>query len=360
MQGALRRAGNDIGREDPMRAIVKVEEGPGGVRLCNIVEPSPSFNEIKIKVHAGGVCGTDLYILKNDGCELYRLGVTMGHEYSGVVVETGSQVAGIQAGDRVVSMTAAYTCGQCRYCKEGLLMLCKDKLSIGFGMNGAFAEYITIPEALAFKLPGDVSLDAAVLCEPLACAVRNVIEMSNVKAGDYVLVSGPGAMGQLVARLSRLMGAKVMMTGLPSDARRLQAALEAGVRRAVDINAKDPEKEAMEFTGGEGFDVAFECAGAASSANLCLALLRRGGQYSQLGLFGKPIAFDLDLALTKEIHIVNSNAAERTSWETALRLLEWGKINTESLISGKYTFENYRDAFAAALNKEGFRILLTP
>ncbi|HWQ80348.1 MAG TPA: zinc-binding dehydrogenase [Anaerovoracaceae bacterium] len=342
-----------------MRAIVKAEKGPGGIKLCNVTEPQPDINEVKIKVHAGGICGTDLHIMKDEGYA-YRLGVTMGHEYSGVIVEIGSGVSKFQTGDRVVSLTAGFTCGQCRYCREGLLMLCEDRLSIGSGMNGAFAEYIVIPESLVFKLPDSVSLDAAALCEPLACTVRNVIEFSKVKAGDYVLVSGPGTIGQLVMQLVHQCGAKVMMTGTSVDADRLRVASETGADRVVNISAQDPEKEMNEFTKGEGFDVAFECAGAAASADLCLRLLRKSGQYSQVGLFGKPVVFDHDLALKKEIHIVNSFASERTSWETALRLLEWGKINTDVLISHKYKFEDFEDAFAAALNKEGFKILLTP
>jgi len=341
-----------------MRAIVKEHKGHEGIKIKEQPEPIPNCDEIKIKIHAGGICGTDLHIMSDE--YEYTPGVIMGHEYSGTVVEVGSNVVGFKQGDRVVSLTAAYTCGTCQYCQRGLLMLCDKRLSIGSGLNGSFAEYMCIPAHLAFKLSDKISLDAATLCEPLACAVRNVIEMSNLKASDYALVSGPGTMGQLVMQIAHACGAKVMITGTNADTQRLKIAKQTGADKAVNINVDDVEKEMMTFTKGNGFDVAFECSGVAASAETCLKLLKKTGQYSQVGLFGKPISFNHDLALKKEIHMINSFASERTSWVRALRLLENKQINTEVLASRKYKFEDYQAAFDAAISKEGFKILLVP
>lgn len=341
-----------------MKALMKVSRGQEGVQLKNIDEPKPLPQEIKVQVHAAGICGTDIHIMNDE--YKYRLPVVMGHEYSGIVVEVGAEVSEFKPGDRVVSLTAAVTCGKCKYCYEGLLMLCNDRLSIGSGVNGAFARYLTIPAHLAFKVPDRVSLDEAALCEPLACVVRSVIERGTVKAGDYVLVSGPGTIGLLAMQIAIASGGKVLVAGTSVDKERMILASELGAASTIMVDKEDVMKKAEEFTRGKGFDVAFECAGVAPSADTCLRLLRKCGLYVQLGLYGRKIEFDHDLALIKEINITNSFASERTSWETALRMLENKQINVLPLISAKLPLEKWEKGFKMAINKEGYKILLYP
>lgn len=341
-----------------MKALQKIAKGPAGLALVDIPEPTPGSDEIKIKIHAAGICGTDLHI-KHDEYSVFPP-VTMGHEYAGTVVAVGSAVEGFAVGDRVVSLTAVHTCGHCTYCYEGLLMLCKERLSIGSGKNGAFAEYMVIPSHLAFHIPDGVSLEAAALCEPLACVIRGVIERTEIKAGDYALVSGPGAIGQLAVQAAKASGARVAVSGTSKDAERLALAKKLGADATIVVDEEDADAAAAAFTGGAGFDIAFECAGAAPSADFCLRALRKHSQYAQIGIFGKKILFDLDLALLKEIKITNSFASERTSWVTALRLLADKKIDTLPLISGTFSLQEWEKAFSMAENREGYKILLMP
>src|SRR5690606_1372996 len=154
-------------RRTTMKALMKNGPGSDNVCLAELAEPKCKPDEIKIKVHAAGICGTDLHIIKDEYPCDYP--VVMGHEYSGTVVETGSEVTRFRVGDRLASLTAVVTCGKCPYCREGLLMLCDQRKSIGSGVNGAFAQYLTVPAHLAFPVPDNVSLDEAALCEPLAC-----------------------------------------------------------------------------------------------------------------------------------------------------------------------------------------------
>lgn len=340
-----------------MKALVKVRPGEGGVELKEVIEPTPKSNEIKIKVNATGICGTDMHIFKDEYPSKYP--VTLGHEYSGTVVEVGDEVKGFSIGDRVISLTAVVYCGKCQYCTQGLLMLCEERLSIGSGVNGAFAEYLVVPEDLAFLIPDNISLDEAALSEPLACVVRSVIEMSKIKAGDNVFVSGPGTIGQLTMQVANACGAKVVVSGTDVDIERLELAKETGAYAVININKEDVFKRTSELTNGIGFDVAFECSGAEPSAQTCLEVLKKTGQYVQVGLYGKKIVFDHDLALKKEIHIVNSYASERTSWERAIRLMENSQVNLKPLISTKLEITDWEKAFEKAFNKEGFKILLT-
>ena len=342
-----------------MKALVKMGDGLEGVCVKDIEEPQPGKDEIKIKVHATGICGTDIHII-NDEYPCKRP-VVLGHEFSGIVHEVGSNVTKFKPGDRVVSLTAVVTCGNCKYCHEGLLMLCEKRLSIGSGVNGAFAEYLVVPENTTFMIPENVTLDDAALCEPLACVVRAVIEMSTVKPGDYVYISGPGPIGLLTLQVAASSGAKVLaVAGTNADKERLEMALKLGASDIINVNEGNVYECVKEITEGNGFDAAFECAGVAASADVCLNVLKKTGIYSQVALFGKKIELDVDRILTKEIRVTSSYASERTSWETALRLLRDKQINTAPLISDKMRLTDWKEAVNKITNKQGYKILLMP
>lgn len=330
--------------------------GPGldNIKLEEIQPPEIGADDIKVKVHATGICGTDLHILKDEYPADYP--VVMGHEYSGEVVEIGENINSFQVGDRVVSHTAAITCGHCHYCKQGLLMLCEERKSIGSGVNGGFATYLKIPAHLAYKIPDNISLDEAALSEPLACIVRSVIERATVKAGDDVVVSGPGTIGLLTLQVALASGGEVVVMGTSKDRSRLELAKELGAKEIVVV---DDQASTLEDMKGS-FDVAFECSGAAPSADNCLHLLKKSGLYVQVGLYGKKIQFDLDLALMKEINITNSYASEPTSWVRTLQLLKSGQVNVLPLISNKLPLEEWKKGFEIVENKEGYKVLLVP
>ncbi|WHH57017.1 zinc-binding dehydrogenase [Petroclostridium sp. X23] len=341
-----------------MKALVKQCRGADGVALTQVPEPIPQKNEIKIKVYAIGICGTDIHIMRDEFDS--NPPVTMGHEYSGIVYEVGEDVKDFKPGDRVVSLTTVISCGQCNYCHAGLFMLCESRLAIGCGINGAFAEYLVIPADKAFKIPDEVSLEEAALCEPLACVVRSVIERATVKAGDYVYVSGPGTIGQLTMQAAIASGGKVVVGGTSIDGERLALASKLGAFETMLVNKEDIFIRTKEITNGYGFDVAFECAGVAQSADTCIRLLKKTGLYAQVGLYGEKIMFDHDLALKKEITMTNSFTSTRTSWERALRMLKYGQINMKPLISARLPIEEWKKGFDMVINKTGYKILLLP
>ncbi|MDR3590193.1 MAG: zinc-binding dehydrogenase [Negativicutes bacterium] len=341
-----------------MKGLHKLGHGAENAGIREVSEPAAAAGELKIKVHAAGICGTDIHIMLDEYPSSYP--VILGHEFSGIVEAVGEGVQDFKPGDRVVSLTAVVTCGHCRYCYEGLLMLCEERLSIGSGVNGAMAEYVVVPSHLAFKIPEGVSLDEAALCEPLACVVRSVIERATVKAGDYVLVSGPGTIGLLTLQLALASGGKVVVTGTGLDKERLKLAADLGALAVINVAEEDVAAKVAEITKGAGFDVAFECAGAAPSADACLRLLKKTGLYVQVGLYGKRIEFDMDLALKKEIAMTNSYASERTSWVRALRMLEYKQVDVKPLISARLPLSDWKKGFTMAINKEGYKILLQP
>lgn len=341
-----------------MKALLKKAVGEHTLHYEEVPEPVTGDDEVKIKVHATGICGSDIHIMKDEYPS--KPPVIMGHEYSGTVHEIGRNVTALKKGDKVVSITAIVSCGKCRYCREGLLILCDKRLSIGSGVNGAFAEYLTVPAKYVYKIPANVTMDEAALMEPLACVVRGVIERSSVRAGDYVYVSGPGIIGQLTAQVAAACGGNVIVAGTASDIKRLELAQKCGAIATITVDTEDVLELIRRLTQGRGVDVAFECAGAERSADNCLNVLKKTGIFGQVGLYGKKIVFDMDLALMKEVRITNSYASEPTSWERALDLLSHKQINLNPLIGDKFQLKDWKTAFEKVENKEGFKVFLTP
>lgn len=343
-----------------MRALVKTIAGPGGVELKDVPEPGPGDDDVKIKIYACGICGSDIHILH--GMYPTNPPLILGHECSGTIAEMGKNVKGFDVGDRVVVQTSVETCGECEWCRQGLRMLCPERKSIGSGRDGAFTEYMVVPARHVFHLPENVSLTTAALCEPLACVVRTVCERTQLHAGDYALVSGAGVMGQLAAQVAHANGATVIMTGLEADeAERFPMARKLGaVAATVRVDQEGALEKIAALTGGMGPHVVYECAGAAAAANFCLQALRKTGTYAQIAIPGKPIPMDMDLALYKEIILTNSYASERTSWLQSLSLLKHDLVNIAPLASAVLPLEQWEEGCRRTMDKEGFKILLMP
>ncbi len=174
-----------------MKALVKSGLTAAGVDIKEIDKPVPKRGELLVKIMAAGICGTDLHIMHDKyPC---KMPVVLGHEFTGAIEKIGDEVEGFFIGDQIIASTAAYTCENCDYCRIGLRMLCNERRSIGSGINGTMAEYMTIPAKLSYKVPDNIKGSKIIaIAEPMACVVHSVIEQSYIRAGDVVLVSGPG------------------------------------------------------------------------------------------------------------------------------------------------------------------------
>jgi len=340
-----------------LKALVKHSKTQSGVSLMEIDTPRPKQDELLVKIMAAGICGTDLHIIQDEyPC---KMPVVLGHEFTGIIEEIGKEVEGYKIGDQIIASTAAKTCGSCSYCKQGLRMLCKDRLSIGSGLNGAMAEYMVIPAQLAYKIPerekGKIEI---ALAEPMACVVRAVIEESHIRAGDIVIVSGPGTIGILTMLFAKHAGAYVIVNGLESDSERLDLATAMG----ADLTCSNEGnlRKAVSLYAPDGVDVAFECSGYSNSYALCLEYVKKRGNLAQVGLFGKPICIDMDKHLCKEVKLTVSYASEPTSWDTLIKILSQHDLSYEPLISDVYKLEEWEQAFDKFKKKQGFKILLKP
>lgn len=340
-----------------MKGVAKVARGEGHVSLIETPEPEIKPGYVIIEVKAAGICGTDLHIYHDE----FKTNppVIMGHEVAGHIAAIGEGVTTCAPGDRVTSETYFYVCGRCQFCREGFVNLCPNRRSIGSAVNGAFTRYLLVPQHNIHHLPPGIELEAGALTEPLACCVH-ALELTRVEPGDTAIVSGPGAIGLLMAQVVKAAGARVMVLGTNADEARLETARQLGMDDVLNVQAVDAGAAIRDQTGGLGADMVFECAGAAPSAHNCLDLVRRQGRYAQVGLFGKPISWDLDQVCYKELKVSGSNASVPSAWRKALALLGSGQVQTKPLISTVLPITGWQQAFEMFERRQGHKILLTP
>jgi len=326
-----------------MQALVKTGPEVGDLELKDWPEPTPAPDEVKHQVAAAGICGTDIHIIKGEWpC---RPPVVLGHEFCGTVVEVGPQVRHFHPGDRVAASNPAQTCGECYHCRAGNPFMCLHRVSAGYMIDGAFAEYICIREERCHPLPDNVSFRRAALGEPLSVAVHAAIERTTVHGGDVVLVSGPGAVGLLAMLVTKLEGARVIVAGIAKDRARLALAKELGADLVVDNSKDDLLGIVRSLTQGEGADLVYECSGVANSLDLCWEAVRREGTLAQVGIYPSRIETDLNKVVMKELTLVGSFGYVWSSWRRSIQLLREGRVNAEALISHVVPLTQFEQAF---------------
>ena len=341
-----------------MKALVKVQKGPGFLEYIDFPEPHAGPGEVKVQVKACGICGTDLHIWHDEFRNIPP--VVLGHEFSGVITELGEGVKSISIGQKVVSEVVFETCGVCRACKTGYYNLCVTRRGLGWSANGAFAPYTVVEAKNIHPMPENLSFEEAALSEPLAVSVYAVSELTGVAAGELVLVSGPGPIGLLVAQIAMAEGGRVIITGTTADKERLSLAKELGVHAAVNIDDEDAIGLARKLGDGLGADVVFECSGAPAAARMGLDAVRKGGKFMQVGLFSHPIEVNFDLVATKELKVLGVFSSNWRGWNRGLKLAEQGKVRLRPLISHTFPLSNWLTAFEIAESKQGLKILLIP
>ena len=343
-----------------MKALVKIAGGKGNVQICEVPEPFPRQGQVKIEVKAAGICGSDIHILHGKSPQPTHPPFIMGHEFSGIIREMGPGSTVGQVGDRVVAETAVFVCEQCEYCRTGQYHLCREREGFGFWHDGAFAQYIIVPEKRVHKLPDSIDFISGALCEPLAVATHAVGELARILPGDLVLVSGVGTIGLLAAQVARLKGGRVILSGTSEDTGRLAIARSLGFSEGIDGQAQNFQACIHELSRGKGIDVVLECSGAPEAVRSGLLAIKKKGSFLQIGLFGKPFEVDFELIASKEITVQGSISHHWASWSMALKLLERGIVQTRPLVTDILPLDRWEEGFAKFERKEGMKILLTP
>lgn len=343
-----------------MKAIVKYKEGDGFVDLREVEEPEPGPGEVKIGVHAAGICGSDLHILHGDIGIPMKLPVVLGHEYSGVIAKLGEGVTGWKEGQRVTAENSRRVCGRCEYCMTGHYNLCRERLATGYAFDGAFAAYCISPQERLHALPETVDFHTGALSDPSACAYRATVEIAQVQPGETVLITGPGPMGLFCTQYATISGGTVIVTGTAADKERLALARTLGADCGIDVDSSAALTEIEEFTGGRGVDVVLECAGAPAAARLGLQAVKRRGRIVQVGIFGKPFEVDLDQVVMKELFVMGSFSQKYWAWERAIELAAKGKIQARPLITDVLPISEWRQGFESFESRKAIKVVFEP
>ncbi len=344
-----------------MEAIVKYKKGDGFVELREVARPTVDSKSVIIKVKAAGICGTDIHIFHDEFN--YSVPVTMGHEFSGEIVEVGEKVKGWKVGERVVSEAHTGACRVCRLCRTGNPQICSKKRPIGSGTDGAFAEFIKVPSWLLHRIPEVVSFEEAALTEPTAVCVHCILEKTKIESGDFVAILGPGPIGLLAAQIIKSAGASyVLISGTSRDTNiRLKVARELGIDYIVNTDREDPISEVRQLTNGAGADVVVEVSGSPLAINQAFKMVRRGGRISALGMTKeKKVEVPWNVGIMKGIQIALPFSSGHTSWEKSLGLIASKKINVASLITQRFPLKDWSKAFSLVKEGQAIKALLIP
>ena len=331
-----------------MREAVLVGERKFAVRRA----PKPTLNkdEVLIKVRYCGICGSDLHTY------IQGLPARYGHEYSGDIVEVGSGVKGWKAGDRVTAESVT-SCGECYWCIRGEMGLCETFYERWGETAGGFATYTKTRQQQLHKLPPGLSHQEAALTEPTAVALH-AVRLSGMRTGDAVAVLGLGPIGQLVARLAKISGARAVYASETSKSRIKLARGE--VDEVIDARAGDPIARILELTEGRGPDVVFECAGATVPTQQALALARKGGTIVIVGVSMDVAEFLPANVALRELTIKGSMIFSPGEYALALNLIASKRIDVAPLITDVLPLKDINKAFEKAASGEGGKILIKP
>lgn len=334
-----------------MLALVKTGPGPSATGLREVPVPHAGPAQVRLRVTATGICGTDLHLLRDEFPSSPP--VVMGHEITGVIDEAGSGVGGDWLGRRVALETYGFVCGKCPFCRGGQANLCDERRSLGSHLDGGFAEYVVAPAVNAHVLASHLPDDAGALYEPLACVAHCLCDPAVASPGDTALVIGPGTIGLLAAQVLRAQGASVTIVGTERDDQRLAVAAQLGLAAMTSdrLNSAVP---------AHGVDVVCECSGSAAGAAAGLRHVRKGGRFVQIGLCGKPVPVELDLFCLKELTLSSGFASTPRSWLRGGQLVLNGDVLLTPLLTQRLPLASWQEAFGRTAAGDGVKLLLAP
>jgi (R,R)-butanediol dehydrogenase/meso-butanediol dehydrogenase/diacetyl reductase len=331
-----------------MRAAVL--EGKRSFVVSEVPEPVLNSDEVLVKVRCCGICGGDLTVYKQGAA------VGFGHEYSGEVVEVGPDVKGWAKGNRV-AFEPNVSCGECFWCRQGDIGLCEQYYVGLIQFRGGFATYTAVKQDNLHRLPDEMSYEQGALVEPTTCAVH-AVELSGMRQGDVVAVLGLGPIGQLVARVARVLGAGAVYASEISGTR-IELA-KGAMDEVIDANLVNPVDRILELTDGVGPDIVFECAGSVATSQQSVMLVRKAGTVVVEAICFDPVELVFNSIVLKGLTIKGSQCFRPGDYSRALTLVEEGKVDVSPLVTHKFALDDINEAFDTALKAEGGKILVEP
>ena len=330
MKAAVLHANDDIRYEDvPMPEI-----GPG---------------EVLVRVRGAGICGSDLPRVHDNGAFFYP--IILGHEFAGDVVEIGEGVTSVSVGDKI-SGTALMPCFKCEDCQKGNYALCKNYSFIGSRQNGAFCDYVALPERNCVKCDPSLTYDQAVLFEPATVAIHG-LRVTGLTGGATVAVLGAGTVGNFTAQAAKVFGAEQVVV-FDIDQTRLDLSVKLGADAGVNTSEPDFMDKAMELTGGRGFDFVYEVAGVPATMAIAFEIAARQGTIGYIGYPHVPVTFqpkNWENMNLKELKVIGTRMSYTApypgkDWTLTAHYFATGQIKCdESMVYKHFAMKDAQKAF---------------
>ncbi len=342
-----------------MRALYKATAAPG-FEFVERPEPSAGPGEVKIRVLRTGLCGTDLHIESWDAWAQgeIRTPLIPGHEFYGEVVELGDGVRDVRVGDRV-SGEGHIVCGTCRNCRAGRRQMCIRMLSVGVHRDGAFAEYVVIPESNVWVHGADIEPDVGAIFDPFGNAVHTALAYPLV--GEDVLITGAGPIGLLAAAVARHVGARFLVATDVSPAR-LELAERMGVDLALDVRTSRIAEAQQRLGMREGFDIGLEMSGHPTALPEMISNMNHGGRIAMLGLPSQPITVDWAKVVSHMLTIKGIYGREmyETWYAMSAMLASSARLReaVSAVITDRFAAEDWAKAFETARSGSTGKVVL--
>lgn len=326
--------------------------------------PVPEYgsDDVLVKVKACSICGSDVHGM--DGSTGRRIPpIVMGHEASGVIEKVGENVTAFKPGDRVTFDSTIY-CGKCYYCRRGEINLCDHRKVLGvsceeYKLNGAFAEYVTVPDHILYPIPDNVTFEQAAMVEPLSIAFH-AINRSKVTLNSSAVVVGSGMIGLLIIQLLRIYGCGKIIA-VDKVQSKLDLAKKFGANEIIRADQADVPTEVRRITGNRGADIAFEAVGFTPTVKSAVESLKKGGTLTLVGNLMPTIDLPLQSVVTRQISL-NGSCASAGEYPECLDLISSGKVDVDSLISKVVSLEEGAQWFKRLYNGESglMKVIIKP
>jgi len=343
-----------------MKALVLTQYGQ--LDYQDVPEPQAGPGEVLIEVKACGICGSDVHGL--DGSSGRRLPpLIMGHEASGIVAQTGDSASSWRVGDHV-TFDSMISCGRCYFCRRGAINLCDRRRVLGvacpeFRCEGAFAEYVAVPERIVYRLPAGLSFERAAMAEPLSVAIH-AAERVPIHLNDTAVVVGVGMIGLLVVQALRAAGCgRIMAVDIQPD--RLKTACRLGADEGFLPGQTDVAEEILQRTDGRGADVVIEAVGFPATIEMAIASVRKGGSVGLVGNLAPKVELPLQAVVTRELTLFGS-CASSGEYPACLEMIARGTINVDAVISAVAPLSEGAAWFSRLYDGDSglMKVILTP
>ena len=338
-----------------MKALVK-KLPEKGLWLMDVPEPEVGPNDVKIKIHKTAICGTDLHIYNWDewSQKTIKTPMTIGHEYVGEIYEVGKNVVNWKVGD-LVSGEGHIVCGKCRNCLKGNGHLCKDTVGVGVNRNGAFAEYLVIPQENVRGCEPGVAEEMYSIFDPFGNAVHTALSFD--LTGEDVLITGAGPIGIMAAAVCQFVGARnVVITDINDD--RLELAKKLGIKHTVNTAKESLDDVMKKIYIKEGFDVGLEMSGSEIAFNTMIDKMMNGGKIALLGILKSDAKIDWSKVIFKGLVIKGIYGRKmHETWYKMSALLQGG-LDISEIITHRMSVLDYEKGFEAMNSGKSGKVIL--